>query len=110
MECPGIRPTTCPGREERRKREGSSQLRVSGGRPRTGLEIGSLSDEWDAQLSISANTSASTPAEASRAVRSWMFSLDGDRLELTDTSSEIDFTHANGNGVSATEVVVLFRQ
>jgi hypothetical protein len=90
---------------------GESRLTVlSDGRARTWLEIGSLSDEWDAQLSISGNTLTSTPAEASRGVRSWTFSLDGDLLELTDTSSEFDFTLANGAGVSATQLVVLIRQ
>ncbi|MGW8265763.1 MAG: hypothetical protein ACWGSQ_05300 [Longimicrobiales bacterium] len=83
---------------------------LSGGGARTWLEFGTFSDEWDAQLTVSGNTLTSTPVEASRGVRTWTFTLDGNALELTDTSSEFDFTLAGGEAVPATQVVVLIRQ
>jgi len=83
---------------------------LDGGRARTWLEFGTFSDEWDAQLTISGNTLTSQPAEASRDVQTWAFSLEGNVLELSDTSSEFDFTLAGGDAVPATLVVVLIRQ
>jgi len=83
---------------------------LDGGRARTWLEFGTFSDEWDAQLTISGNTLTSQPAEASRGVQTWTFSLEGNVLELSDTSSEFDFTLAGGDAVPATLVVVLIRQ
>ncbi|MGD8361141.1 MAG: hypothetical protein PVJ04_06890 [Gemmatimonadota bacterium] len=82
---------------------------LPGGGARTWLDIGTFSDEWEAQLSISGDMLTSTPVEASRAVQRWTFSLDGDLLELTDTASEFDFTLADGEGIPATVVVVLVR-
>jgi len=83
---------------------------LDGGRARTWIDFGTFSDEWDAQLSIAGNVLTSRPAEVSRSVRSWTFTLEGNVLTLTDSSSEFDFTLANGTGVSATEVVTFMRQ
>ena len=67
-------------------------------------------DEWDAQLSISGNTLTSTPAEATRETRVWTFTLVGNTLTLTDSTSEWDFTLSEAAGVPATEVVVFVKQ
>jgi hypothetical protein len=83
---------------------------LSHGGARTWVTLGTFSDEWDAQLSISGNTLTSNPVEASRPVRTWTFSLVGDLLTLTDDNSSFDFTLAGGDGVPATEVVTLARQ
>jgi len=83
---------------------------LDGGRARTWIDFGTFSDEWDAQLSIAGSVLTSRPAETSRSVRSWTFTLEGNVLTLTDSSSEFDFTLANGTGVPATEVVTFVRQ
>ena len=83
---------------------------LAGGGARTWVEFGTFSDEWDAQLTISGNTLRSQPVEASRGVRTWTFTLEGNVLELTDNSAEFDFTLAGGPAVSATQKVVLVRQ
>jgi len=83
---------------------------LDGGRARTWVDLGTLSDEWDAQLAISGNTLTSTPAEATRSVRTWTFSLEGNVLTLTDANWSFDFTLTGATGVSATEKIVLERQ
>ena len=83
---------------------------LNGGGARTWLDFGTFSDEWDAQLTVSGNTLRSQPVEASRGVRTWTFTLEGNVLELTDNSAEFDFTLAGGPAVSATQKVVLVRQ
>lgn len=83
---------------------------LSGGRARTWVTIGTFYDEWDAQLSINGNVLTSTPAEATRPVKHWTFTLVGNTLTLTDSDSEFDFTLSGGAEVPATEVVVLVRQ
>ena len=74
------------------------------------MTIGTFDDEWDAQLSISGNVLTSTPAEATRPVRHFTFTLDGNVLSLEDGSSEFDFTLSAGAGVSASESLELVRQ
>ncbi len=81
-----------------------------GGGHRTWFELGDFMDEWDAQLSISGNTLTSTPAEATRETRVWTFTLVGNTLTLTDSTSEWDFTLSEAAGVPATEVVVFVKQ
>lgn len=83
---------------------------LSGGRARTWVTIGTFSDEWDAQLSINGNVLTSTPAEATRPVIHYVFSLVGDVLTLTNSDAEFDFTLSGGAEVPATQVVVLVRQ
>lgn len=83
---------------------------LAGGGTRTWFELGSTSDQWDSQISISGNTLTSVPAEASRDTRVWTFALVGDVLTLTDASSSFDFTLMDAAGVSATEVVVFVKQ
>lgn len=83
---------------------------LDGGRARTWIEFGTLSDGWDAQLSIAGNVLTSNPAEASRSVRRWTFTLEGNGLTLEDSRSEFDFTLANRAGVSATELVTFVRR
>lgn len=81
-----------------------------GGGARTLLEFGTFSDEWDAQLTISGSTLTSRPVGASRSMRTWAFTLEGDVLELTDTNATFDFTLTGGVELPATEVVVLVRR
>ena len=83
---------------------------LSGGRARTWVTIGTFSDEWDAQLSVSGNVLTSTPAESTRPVRHFVFSLAGNNLSLEDADSEFDFTLSDGPEVPATESLVLVRQ
>ncbi len=83
---------------------------LNGGGHRTWFELGTFSDEWDAQLSISGTTLTSTPAEASRETRVWTFTLVGNTLTLTRSDAEWDFTLSGGAGVPATEVVVFVKQ
>jgi len=83
---------------------------LAGGGARTWVEFGTFSDEWDAQLSISGNVLTSNPVEASRGVRTWEFTLNGDVLELTDTDATFDFTLSGAAGVSVTEKVIFLRQ
>jgi hypothetical protein len=83
---------------------------LTGGGHRTWFTLGSFSDEWDAQLSISGTTLTSTPVESSRETRVWTFTLVGNTLTLTRSDSEWDFTLSGGAGVPATEVVVFVKQ
>jgi hypothetical protein len=83
---------------------------LAGGGARTWVEWGPISDEWDAQLSISGNTLNSNPVEATREVRTWTFTLQGPILTLTDATSSFDFTLTGAAEVSATEVIVFVRQ
>jgi hypothetical protein len=83
---------------------------LPGGGARTWVTFGTFSDEWDAQLTLSGGTLISQPAEASRGVRNWAFTLDGGVLTLTDTNSAFDFTLSGADEVPATVVVVMIRQ
>ena len=83
---------------------------LSGGRVRTWVDIGDFSDEWDAQITISGTSLISTPAEASRGVQTFSFTLVGNTLTLTDSSSEFDFTLLGEDPTPASMVVVLVRQ
>ena len=83
---------------------------LTGGGARTWIEFGTFSDEWDAQLSISGTILTSNPVEASRIVRTWKFTLNGEILELTDANATFDFTLSGAAGVSVTEKVVFVRQ
>ena len=83
---------------------------LTGGRARTWVDIGTFSDEWDAQLTMNGNTLTSQPAEASRPVKEYTFTLDGDVLTLVDAASAYDFPPGDGTAVSATETTVMERQ
>jgi hypothetical protein len=83
---------------------------LPGGGARTWVTFGTFSDEWDAQLTLSGGTLTSQPVEASRGVRNWTFTLDGNILTLTDTNSAFDFTLSDAAEVPATVVVILVRQ
>jgi hypothetical protein len=83
---------------------------LSGGGARTWFIFGPVDDEWDAQLTLVGSTLTSRPVEASRSVRNWTVTLEGNVLTLTDTDASFDFTLSDAAEVSATEVVVLVRQ
>jgi hypothetical protein len=83
---------------------------LEGGRARTWVELGDFSDEWDALFTISGNQLTSTPAEAARPPRQYTFELQGDRLTISRSDAQFDFTLEGGNEVSATEVFVYQRQ
>jgi hypothetical protein len=72
--------------------------------------FGPVDDEWDAQLTLVGSTLTSRPVEASRSVRNWTVTLEGNVLTLTDTDASFDFTLSDAAEVSATEVVVFVRQ
>lgn len=80
------------------------------GGARTWVEFGGLSDEWDAQLSLSGNQLTSTPVEASRPTRHHTIELDGNRLTMTSSDASFDFTLTGATEVPATQVVVFVRQ
>ena len=80
------------------------------GRSRTWLELGTFSDEWDSQLSISGNQLTSTPAESSRPTRHYTIEMSGDRITLTSTDASFDFTLTGAANVPANEVAILVRQ
>jgi hypothetical protein len=82
---------------------------LTGGRSRTWTSIGTFSDEWDAQLSISGAVLTSTPAESTRPVERFTFSLNGDVLTLTNASTAFDFTLTGAATVPATVSLVLQR-
>ena len=83
---------------------------LSGGGARTWVTFGPVSDEWDAQLTLAGSTLTSRPVEASRSVRNWRFTLEGNVLTLTDSDSGFDFTLSGAAEVPATEVVVFVRR
>jgi hypothetical protein len=89
------------------------QLRVtvlSGGRARTWLDLGTLSDEWAAQLTLSGDQLTAIPAETTRPTRHYAVQLSGNQLTLTSNDATFDFTLSGAAGVPATEVVVYVRQ
>jgi len=83
---------------------------LNGGGARTWVELGTFSDEWDAQLSLSGNTLTSTPAESSRPTVTYTVSKSGNTITLTDTSNAFDFTLSDATPTAATMVVVLVKQ
>ena len=83
---------------------------LTGGRARTWVDFGSFSDEWDAQLTMNGSTLTSTPAEASRPVQHFTFTLVGDVLTLTNQDDAFDFTLTGASPVAVTAVTVLERQ
>lgn len=83
---------------------------LQGGGARTWVTLGTFSDEWDAQLAINGNTLTSTPAEASRGMRSYTFTLVGNTLTLTNDNATFDFTLSGAAEVPTTEVTVFVRQ
>lgn len=83
---------------------------LTGGGARTWTTIGDTSDEWDAQLAVDGSTVTSTPVEATRLVRSYEFTLDGDALTLVNTNDEFDFTGTDATPVSATVHIEMTRQ
>lgn len=82
---------------------------LTGGRARTWVDFGSFSDEWDAQLTLNGNTLTATPAEASRPVQHFTFTLVGDVLTLTNDDDVFDFTLTGATAVAATTVTILER-
>ena len=83
---------------------------LQGGGVRTWVELGTFSDEWDAQLAIDGNTLTSTPVEAVRGVRTYTFTLEGNLLTLTNANASFDFTLSDATEVSTTEVTALVRR
>jgi hypothetical protein len=81
---------------------------LSGGRTRHWFDLGDFHDEWDTLITLNSAAAllTSTPEEASRPVRQYTFTLDGNTLTLTDTSSSFDFTLTGAAGTSATMVAV----
>jgi hypothetical protein len=79
---------------------------LSSGGVRTWLEIGDLSDEWDAQLTLNGNQLTATPAESSRPTRHWTIEKDGARITMTSTDGSFDFTLSGAAEVPASETVV----
>jgi hypothetical protein len=84
---------------------------LSGGRTRTWLDLGDFHDEWDALVTLNSTRDmlTSTPAEASRPVEQFTFTLEGSTLTLTNTSSSFDFTLTGAAETSATMVTVYRR-
>jgi len=82
---------------------------LEGGRARTWVTIGDVVDEFDSLLRIDGGTLISTPAEAGRPIRTWVVTVDGDTVTLTDARASFDFD-GSGEGVPATETIVLARQ
>ncbi|HSG08187.1 MAG TPA: hypothetical protein VLA36_07510 [Longimicrobiales bacterium] len=90
---------------------GSTDITVlSGGRVRTWVNIGDFSDEWDAQFTISGNTLTSTPAEASRGMSEYTFTLVDGVLTLMDDDESFDFTLSGASEIPATMKVVFVRK
>ena len=90
---------------------GSLNITVLGnGGVRNWLELGDVSDEWDALLTLNGNQLTSTPAEASRPTRHWTIEMSGDRFTLTSTDVSFDFTLSGATEVPASEVVVFVRR
>ena len=84
---------------------------LTGGGVRTWVEIADFSDEWDSQATLqSGNTLILTPAESSREVITFKFTLVGTTLTLTNSEDSFDFTLSGENEVSATSVTVLQKQ
>jgi hypothetical protein len=87
---------------------GSRFTMLSGGRTRSWFDLGDFHDEWDALVTLNGagDLLTSTPAEASRPVRQFTFTLNGNTLTLTETSSSFDFTLTGAAETSATMVAV----
>ncbi len=81
---------------------------LSGGATRNWFDLGDFHDEWDALvvLNSAGDLLTSTPAEASRPVRQFRFTLEGNTLTLTNTNSSFDFTLTGAADTSATMVGV----
>jgi len=81
---------------------------LSGGATRTWVDLGDFHDEWDALVTLNSagDMLTSTPVEASRGVRQFTFTLDGNTLTLTSTNASFDFTLTGAPGTSATVVSV----
>jgi hypothetical protein len=67
-------------------------------------------DEFDASLSIAGNVLTITPVEASRDVMHYDLTLAGAVLTLTRSDAMFDFTLQGGEGVPATQRIVMTRQ
>jgi hypothetical protein len=83
---------------------------LNSGGVRTWLEIGDVSDEWDAMLTLNGNQLTATPAEASRPTRHWTIEKNSNGFTLTSTDASFDFTLSGATEVSASEVVVFVRR
>jgi hypothetical protein len=89
------------------------ELRVTvlqSGGARTWLDVGDVSDEWDAALTLSGTQLTSTPVESTRPTRHYAIELSGNVLTMTSTDASFDFTLSGATGTPATEVTVLVRQ
>lgn len=82
---------------------------LNNGGARTWLELADFSDEWDAQITLNGNQLTSTPVESTRPTRHWTISVAGDRLTMTSTDGEWDFTLTGAPAVPANQVVVFDR-
>jgi len=75
------------------------------GGSRTWVELGTYSDEWDAQMIlIDDNTFRSVPIEEERGVSTFSFEFDGEDLILTNKDDNFDFTLMGEEAESTTAV------
>ena len=83
---------------------------LPGGKVRTWITIGDVSDEWDSQAELINNSTMEvTPVEASRGKNTLKYVLNNNNLTLTNQNDSFDFTLSGGEEVSATSVAVLER-
>jgi len=82
---------------------------LTGGGTRTWVELGTFSDEWDAQVSVSGATVTSVPVESTRPTVVSTYTMVGGLLTLTDMSATFDFSLSGAPGVAATQVSVFAR-
>ncbi len=80
------------------------------GGARTWIELGTYSDEWDAQITITGDhTLKSTPVETSRRNNTFTVELNDNVLTMTNLDSRFDFI-GDGNLVSTLAVSVFEKQ
>jgi ABC-type glycerol-3-phosphate transport system substrate-binding protein len=103
---------TGPGGDEFDLIANGGETRVTvldNGGARTWVTIGEISDEWDAQLSLSGGQLISTPVEAERGTNEWDFTLEDDTLTMTRADSSFDFTLSGAEPTEAIETLVFVR-
>ncbi|MCG6957249.1 MAG: hypothetical protein LJF04_14765 [Gemmatimonadetes bacterium] len=81
---------------------------LTGGKVRNFLDLGDFHDQWDALVTMNSSdmTLTATPAESTRPVQHYAFTLSGTTLTLTNKDATFDFTLTGATGVSATSVTV----